>query len=84
MTAYERRAIDLSVLAALIGVFFAIVLKQGHWFARSGSVVTIVAIYFASLKLQDRVDRAPAVAKVYFERKRQRVSEDLLLISAEN
>lgn len=61
MTKYEYRAIGLSVLAAAVGLLVAVMRQEGHWFGRSGAVVTVIAIVFASLKLSDRVAKAPAV-----------------------
>jgi len=55
MTPHEKRAISLAVAALVLGFFMAVHWEAGHWFARSGALVTVVAVVFASLQLRSRI-----------------------------
>ncbi|MCA1778002.1 MAG: hypothetical protein LC637_01075 [Xanthomonadaceae bacterium] len=59
MTQYERNAIILSAVVCLSGLAVSVFLGAGHYFSRSGSLVVIVAIFFASLELRARISAAP-------------------------
>jgi hypothetical protein len=59
MTTYERTALLLSVALVLVGIKADIACPAAHWFVRSGALVTLVAIVFASLDLRKRLASAP-------------------------
>lgn len=54
----EKRAILLSMLAALFGIMCSYWLNDWGHFARSGSIITVIAIIFASLDLRERLQKA--------------------------
>ncbi|GAB3366942.1 hypothetical protein GCM10027431_09730 [Lysobacter rhizosphaerae] len=54
----EKRAISLSLFAACFGIACSIWFRNWEHFARSGSLVTVVAIAFASLDLRERIRKA--------------------------
>jgi hypothetical protein len=61
MTTYERIALLLSTAILLAGVKADIVCPAVHWFARSGAMVTVVAIVFASLDIRERLKAVPGI-----------------------
>lgn len=61
---YECRAILLSLISGFVGLFASFSYQQGHWFARSGAAITIIAIIFASLELRQKLsDVMPFIEK---------------------
>lgn len=63
MSKHEKYAISLASVALLLGLFMALHWRAGHWFARSGALVSVIAVVFASLQLRSRVEKAPAIAE---------------------
>jgi len=55
MTPHEKRAIALSAAILMLGFFIAVHWKAGHLFARSGALISVVAVVFASLQLRSRI-----------------------------
>jgi hypothetical protein len=55
MSKYEKFAINLSIFTAIIGLALSLHMKQGHWFGRSGAMITVIAIIFTSIELRNRV-----------------------------
>lgn len=63
MSKYEKLAIVCAFVVLVLGLLMAWHFKDGLWFGRSGSLVTVVAVVFASLQLRGRVEKAPAFAE---------------------
>ena len=59
ITKFEKRAIAWSVGAALLGILGSYFAKNGEWSARSGAVISAVAVWFASKDLKSKLDAAP-------------------------
>jgi hypothetical protein len=60
MTKQERIALSLSVLTILLGLWMAHAHHDGSYFARSGTILCIIAVIFAYLELRARLARVPA------------------------
>ncbi|WP_329740752.1 hypothetical protein [Dyella sp. A6] len=75
MTTYERIAIISSAGLLLIGIEADVVCHAGHWFARSGALVTVVAILFAALDLKDRLSSVPAWVETQLLRSRDAIRQ---------
>lgn len=70
MTRFEKKALFWSLVAGISGIFLSFLLKDGAWFARSGALITAVAVWFASIDLRARLRAAPdALAKPLAEQK---------------
>lgn len=61
MTKYERNAIICGALFSCVGLTVALITGAGHYFARSGAAVSVVAVVFASRDLRGRLAAAPVL-----------------------
>lgn len=72
---YENRAIICSVIAIIVGVLVSIFQNDWLWFGRSGSVITVIAIYFASCEFRKKIEKAPFLAdKIFDENQEQYIA----------
>jgi len=78
MKKYEIYAILLSICTAITGFLVAVLWQEAHWFARSGAVVTVIGIIFASLKLSDRVAKAIELANSKIQEHRADFLQNLI------
>jgi len=71
ITRFEKKALFWSLVAGISGIFLSFLLKDGTWFARSGALITAVAVWFASIDLPARLLLAApdALAKPLAEQK---------------
>lgn len=82
---YKNGAIVCSVIVALIGIFVSIFLDEWMCFGRSGSVITVIAIYFASCEFRKKIEKAPSLANEIFDENKEQYLEIFQHeISAEN
>jgi hypothetical protein len=63
MSKYERNALVLGVVVAVVGLAIAVVNRSGAPFARSGAGVVVVAILFGALDLRERVRHSPTIVE---------------------
>ncbi|SOY97237.1 membrane hypothetical protein [Cupriavidus taiwanensis] len=60
MTGREYLALILSTALSAIGLIMSFHFGKGEWFARSGSLITCVAVIFASLQLRSQLATIPS------------------------
>lgn len=81
MSKQELTALIASAITLVIGLAAAITLHEGHWFARSGSIVAIVSILFASLEIRKRLADAGGIVDAVLLKQR---SETMRMCSEKN
>lgn len=74
---YENRAIVCSIIVAVFGVLASIFLHDWQWFGRSGSVITVIAIYFASCEFRKKIEKAPSLANDIFDENKEQYLESV-------
>jgi len=76
LTKVESKAISLSIVAGLIGVALSIAVQDGTWFGRSGAIISIVAVWFASRELKSGLQSAAGVIEGVLEEQKAEFIKD--------
>lgn len=72
MTRHEQIAIGTAIGIAIAGLAIAILTQEGHYFARSGALVSVIAIVLAATDLKKRLAAAPAFIEEQLVHARER------------